>query len=655
METSKKQIETPVRENYNNDFDFVIAFYEEYIIQKYDLSYKAIAENIGNIAEQQKKPDFKKHESNVRQLLKGEKKKLQSDYIDFLATITLDFEVNLSKKNNSNNYLLRDTFFEKFKQSYLANDEISKRFETPDSFLANRYNIIETEAALFATAFPQTLFSVIDNRNFPKEHIKKIAYYTNSIGLEKKGNTLITLNNKTVKTAWLGHALSGYQDSIFLYFELGRLRRFADLFDIETKLFLIDLDWANNNHSVLKLKKEIANDVDDNLRKCRVFRLNLYKQLGIAVDKDINIANVQIEISKKRRFDSRVITKTSEQYAELSEKLRENRELKDFVTHLANLLLNQDRNTSFKHTENKELNTLFKFLSPQQCRNILEIIKLMAENFGVEYENFHYVFSQYYIQKMYSDSVKLGVISEERFDRVFNKLDVIQKFEDNLETTHEDDTDNIEKQETNHSVPHSMYHLYFDNYKCTTSNNKDLTVVPYYFPSGEVGKAYTTLSSALQEVILIFDYENEEGKSKIKTIINRMTAHNLALQMSDFFSFIFYFFPKTEYYKGLLEDIIKDFNPELADSFSHYTKPENEVKITSEKIFTMFYDREPLQVHFFPYLFYMQAKNDLSFDDKLRQFYVDLIIAVLRDVSKVLHINNWTTPKHKAETKDNER
>ena len=610
-----------------------------YLNNDLKFSWQKITEPIDEIADEQgRNNSFKKHFSTLSEIITGQRSNNpKSEYTIFLYEIFDEVEIRLNKAYLMAGRPLQTRFFELYKNKYEAiqrNED--KKFQKYQPFFSRRYKLSELDVSPFLTSFPIALMSIINKDNYKDYWIRDLeVYQTNirnasfsrEIGSHLQNDEIQEPSEKKERQkVYLGHALSAMSDNICLFYELGRYCRFCEVFDLIPNIYIIDIKWAKNNHSVVNLMKE-GFDIDENLFECLSYRRKLYSTLGINCS-ERGFNNMGMELDN-RKVDEAFIEKLSLDYYEASQKLLENSGIssplnaksKEKILAIIEDLENKDWVDMPPRIKNDEKLKFLQYIFFEKAsKKFLIVLKAVLKTYGrLDLETFRYTFLQRFIQHGYNDYLKLGVESEERLDKMFNIMDRTEDYKS--------------------SYSHKA--IYFEHYHfAVNAKNEKLDVIPYYFPSGAHAKEFTDTNEAINNAILIFDFNSEERKNKVRNIINKLELNQLSIQMSDFFSFINYFFKGDDFWDWFLNDFVSNFSLELVDSWREYREDSKEtLKSFINKLDSPFYNREPIPYYFYPYLFSLETKEiDHS---KLRNFYSELIIQILERVEKKMVISEW--------------
>ncbi len=143
----------------------------------------------------------------------------------------------------------------------------------------------------------------------------------------------------------------------------------------------------------------------------------------------------------------------------------------------------------------------------------------------------------------------------------------------------------------------------------------------------------------LSNAILLDDFKFEKEQEKIEVLINQLNLKQLAIQMSDLFSFCHYFFNKEDsfwmsFFKFLIDS---DCN----DCATAWKKYQNNISLLQEfrtKFLTIWYNNTNLPYFIYPYMYALKAKDDLEFNKQLRKTFAKIIIYVLSQVDEKMKL-----------------
>jgi hypothetical protein len=612
-------------------------------------SWRAITDAVNRHAgESEEWSQFKLDSTNFGPLMQGNKSRRPDNkriqfFIDVFPLVNAELRSSKSEKLRP----LKHMYYEHFKTKYeeiLAAEE--KQFKLPVPFFSRRYKVAEEDVPRFLSAFPLALQAFIDKRNYNPRWVSDLIEYSTKVPIgstNQDSNSFRKLfSGDGSRDSFIGHALSPYSETLALFFDLGRYLRFCEVFHKEPLIYLTDVDWAMYNNAVIHLRETFGEkeiDTGNNLRRSSVFRRKLYKKLGQYFSKEGNTNDIYEErllMDLASPIDTEIkmplLELISDHYAELSSDLLsvcklpdiKGENLKKFHSFFDDL---KDVNYNYNLLSPAYMADSVKFLKYFFIRRdkirIFKTIQTVLEHYKrLDKPTFLYTFAQRYIQHRYNHYIKLGVESEKRFDKSFFELDKADDF----------------------NVDISLHAVYFDQYHFTSSReNVQLEVIPYYFPSGKIWHTFPNDMARMKEqAILIFDHSDLEGRNKIKNIYKNLESHQLAIQMSDFFSFINYFFAKDEKFWLEFFSKVEVFNTEIVASWRSYQMaPHEKYDLFAEKLFSSFYDREELPYYFYPYLFASDARGDEQKETKLREFYSDLTPFVMERVVLELNTENW--------------
>ena len=562
------------------------------------------------------------------------------DILKTLIQLLKETEDKRKKESNSKKLsTLKNMFF----------DELKKCPTINLSTLSQRLRVKEDEILRFIVANPTIVFSLIDkdyvstNDNGKLTYLVSKAYHynANQIGInlfneqnedfddfynggkDNKEEKETTLSNKSDdKGIFLGHSLSPYSESICLLYELGRFKRIAEIFKTKHKIFLTGADWAEYNNSVRQI------DVPkDNLNSCLSFRDKLYKQMGI----DYEIINAQYQ------YQGIDINKQSTEYATYSDFLEqatimrhknaEKQQMLNFIEQLCN------RGTNFETLPNELQLLTFSIIDDKKNLYVIHTVK---KHFDLlDYNTFFYTLQQRFAQHKYIGWTKIAVESEQKFDASFIKM---------------------ENAEGN---PFHFGAVYYKHYYFKKENDRPLNIIPYTFPSGRVwddakkeksNNIPEAIKKAVSDIILIWDFENSKP-SKIKKLIDGLDLTELAIQMSDLFSFCNSFFSIYQNHLKFWNDLKNIlYNIDKGECYTSWEKCLNQQSLLNDfcdKFLTVWYDDVIIPYFFYPFLYIEQIKNENNLkiretrEKTLRDNFCAIINLILNSVHNKIQIEEW--------------
>lgn len=441
----------------------------------------------------------------------------------------------------------RDLFYKLLKKNVGKKLNISE----PLKFLADtasEYFVEIDEFLQFLVSNPVIIFSYIDKEyllikddNKEKHYVSKLYHFSSNkdIDLFKESsedfddfyNESHSIDFKKSEGLILGHGLSPVSETICLLFELGRFKRIASIYELKkSKIFLTGPGWASYNRSA----KELIPDEKKRksiLQKSHAFREKLYDNLKIPHNtlEDYNLN----AIPKHDNININTINKVAEEYEEYTlflKSIDQNISSNDYAINKKAILdiIETLSKPSSREILKDKIPTELKLLSFSIFEDIknLFIIHTIVKHFGSwDKDTFYYTLLQRYHQLSFNGWIKIAIESEKLFDASFTKLGKV---------------DGIG--ETNLGA---LYHKHYFFKK--GKDGMPLNVIPYTFPSGRVwNRNRNKLKDTINDVILLWDFE-ESRAPKLIQIISQIDLRQLAIQMSDLFSFCYYFFNKTEF------------------------------------------------------------------------------------------------------------
>lgn len=522
---------------------------------------------------------------------------------------------------------------------------------SPEDFfnkISKILNVRKDELKQFLVSNPVLIFDLINKKWKPLEekakknkNVSEVYFYSSEIGigiesdyqkLHKTDNEGTQSNTTAFSSAkkeskkyiFTGHALSPHSDSICLLYDLGRLKRISDVFSSDSLIYLTAPSWAKCNRTAIDLIKN-ENNRKEVLMDCLIYREKLYNKLKIIVD---TTEDHDITVKTNQNIINNVtIHNLAKEYAEYSNlfykmPLEEDRIHEHLVEILTKLYYH-----GYNIKVPAELKTLNYSITGDK-RHIFVILSILRHFNILDEDTFYYTFLQRFKQQQFPDSIKLAVESEEKFDSAFIQLDKVEGFTS-----------------TRFSAVYYK-HYYFKK----GLDNLPLNVIPYTFPSGSVWtNSGKNIDKAIENVILLWDFK-EERKQKITKLINEIELDQLAIQMSDLFSFCNYFFDE-EFWTGRtdiyghnipgLNKYLKELDPYCDIAWANYRKNPSLINKFSEYFLTMWTVDIDLPYYFYPFLHVRIATGDPVFESKVRATYSDIIIHTLTHLNKQMSLSEW--------------
>ncbi|MCG8096643.1 MAG: hypothetical protein JAZ17_23980 [Candidatus Thiodiazotropha endolucinida] len=367
------------------------------------------------------------------------------------------------------------------------------------------------------------------------------------------------------------HALSPMGDTINFLADLGRNARISVTLGKEFHIMLADRDWT-------RLNWVVQDYGEHNLTRSEDWRKSVYKSIG----GQVHVSNLDNSGHTKRR----VIESLASSYTELSRALFgkdnigkriENEKAKELVSGF-----------TFSTKTEPSICLLKNDIVDKNIGKEFRVIKQLMDNLKrVDESTFTYYFAQRYHQYRYNNYLKLAVRSERNFDIPFFEID----------SSEDKDKLGITKA------------IYFKDYilGLNGETNEEEFVIPYYFPSGSLYQDSNKLDEYLLKVIMLDDYEDEQ---KFVRIFDRMRYPHNARLASDYLSFIHMYLSNNKgdlrVFRSNIRKIIKEYSPELADSWGTYTKSNKDfsksVMIWRDYVFSKWPSKLKLPYYFYPYI-----------------------------------------------------
>jgi hypothetical protein len=287
----------------------------------------------------------------------------------------------------------------------------------------------------------------LDDYGITKE-IADYLFYSGSIGADNEFSNLEIPNSVDDFTNILMcHGLSPIGDSILLLADIGRSFRTSKVLRKPLKVMLADPTWMSSNRSIYKFTSLSEDDIDKGLRIAFHNREKLYSELKIDIDKKgISAYDRENAISRKKLqkicayyegLTSAIWGKSLKNNDEINDtedlyESKNNNEILKVITKPLELIPNFEGIGGFKVPEHIKALSQFPGVLRGIENNIkphLEILRTIAVLFSTfDAEIFSYFFTQYYAQNEYrGTSLKIAPISESKFDKPFDDLDLYFK------------------------------------------------------------------------------------------------------------------------------------------------------------------------------------------------------------------------------------
>ncbi len=522
-------------------------------------------------------------------------------------------EIELEEPDRDNTNLYKSYYFPILKKS-LKNKLSGK---CPLKFYSDLLNITEGDVTTFLCANPIVLFSNIHN-GFDKYSCSKfVEYNSDDAELVAVSDVRSFLNNNTrkislkhIKKSILGHALSPFSDSILLLCELGRYLRLCKTIGIEKiDILITDTDWAKLNYSVIELKSQILN-IMSNLDSCLDFRKELYNKLGFS-DIEVLAKHLVNSLDGKNIRSLEIEAAEFELYCRLLEPIIEQLDFENKKIDIPSLI------KRLSDVSQKEKLELLSLSIVNDLKNLYTISVVKQYFKGTDSSTFLYALLQRYTlhDNKYKYALKVGVESEKKFDFAFAKMDAFEGVKEKI-----------------------LNSVYFSHY----SFEKGLNIIPYTFPSGSFKEKYKT--GYENKAILIFDFLTDERKEKVKNIVLKIEIEQLAVQVSDLFSFANYFkFEDKDDFKKSMYDLFEKYNfQEVKDSWINYNNNPELSTLFKANMFSMWFDSAVLPYYFYPYIIALKCieESDVNLENMFREFTTEFIILLTKNVCETLKIKD---------------
>jgi hypothetical protein len=308
----------------------------------------------------------------------------------------------------------------------------------------------------------------------------------------------------------LCHCLTPVEDSIFLLAELGRVNRIAAGLGVPVKVMLADDSWSSLNW-VVKDYEDIAD-----LTKNYEFRKALYRNMNV------DLRSCSTSLTADDLVDPPLPHDDVSRYASEYEHLAEIFFGKDITSkRISDEILSETKASKLLKSlkvqtreGKKNILSLKVFFDPLQPH--LELVqKVHSKLRRLDRNTFRYFLLQLFHQARFPRSLKVAVTREKDFDQPF------KSFCSQLGKT------NYDRQAA----------IYLRDYSVGRGEGgHELTVHPYYFPSGSFyGNQPRPFEEYAQKAILLSDGGNDE---KIASILATMNDFQRARLIADLLSFV---------------------------------------------------------------------------------------------------------------------
>jgi len=469
------------------------------------------------------------------------------------------------------------TYLEKCKNPYI---------KSPLSDFINKLSISKNILNPLIYVIPEILFSVIHPYSKKYKNLFELWNLSDISSFDSFKKTLIC------------HALSPNGDTIFLLADLGRSLRISASINKKLHIMLADQEWSRYNWVVQDYG-------DDNLSRNFSFRQKLYNMLGINFDA-CNLTNVG-------SFNREYIERLAYEYEDFSKSIFGEKYIKKKLTSKEISYL-KDKLKLITVNYHEDLFNLSFF--SQKLKAEKEILFISLEYLrSLDKKSFTYYLTQRFHQYKYQNFLKIAVRSEKNFDVPFYELDKIEK--------------------TNHGVSHAIY---FDDYILNSTDNGEVFVIPYYFPSGSLYQGKKDIKYYQDKVLLLDDYNNQK---KFLSKISQMPFPHNARLISDFFSFIhFFLYPlngqsTNRNLKNEIEVYIKQYSLEFFKSWKYYSRPMKEfsekIVVFGDYFFSKWPENLPTPYYYFPYIIIEESKDSIKFYELFFTLF-NIIIRYIKNV-----------------------
>jgi hypothetical protein len=560
--------------------------------------------------------DFKSAYNNLYNLANNAKMEKMQSSLEKVEVFGENL-ISLPNKLHVYNKFFIDEIFPKAIKKLIKTK--SKGTEQNQYFLKKverQYCVHSNDIIQFIISNPTILFSWFDERfeySYDKEKINLVSPFF--VWDSSKNNKAKSYHNgkrpKKVqfkdKELLLGHSLSIIEDSICLLYDLGRAKRMEGLFDSKLNIYLTAADWATFNRSA-NIFYPIKEERDEHLEICLKKRVRLYEELRIHYDIFHNYGNDE----KYKRVKNNQLLKKA---FELKDKSIDygyvdnmnNKGIEDLISTLHEKLRNN---------EEKNKSDLYIIYSTLKHFHALDFHTIVYTLIQRNTEEHYYKKSLKYI--------KLAVESEFKFDNSFCKMDYYEGKRDNK-----------------NCVIYYKHYYFVNEYNEVSKNPIPQNVIPYTTTAGRVGLGLKDIEEVKEKVILLSDFKN---KDKISSIVEKMDLKQIAIQMSDLFSFCNYFFSKDSVFWRLLFERLNKFDGgDCATSWDNYSKKKEGFM---KYIFTPIFDTlDYIPYYFYPFIYEIyinKAKSDdRPYEERLfRALFADVVAIVLDNVDKKMNYNN---------------
>lgn len=457
---------------------------------------------------------------------------------------------------------------------------------SPNQLISHSFNLLHFTNELLCV-LPEILCGYIAGGKLREDVILKNA--EKCLSLKNRDGVLLC------------HALSPYSESIGFYCDLGRAFRISKGLSLPLKVMLAGKQWTNYNWVVTDLK------LKNNLPKNEEWRKKVYSTLFDIEADVLSVDDVQTD------FKVDIHAEANEYVTLLIKMFGANVTKKKFTDDEVEELLSREH----LFFELSELNILKNGIRP-----IRATIECVLRNFKrADEETFIYFLTQYYHQSRYNGYIKVSMKREKDFDDSFR---------------------DIHKIFTASEVKHdNLIGLYLEDYKYGQKGDKQITVHPYYFPSGSLyGIFNKNLKSAVKNCIMIGDYNDKE---KIKRILSSLNYFQRARILSDLLSFAHALSLKHEYIKHSISRWFKMKKPEYYFySWETFTNKNNQGEISqfmddwTDLIFSTWatHDNFPIPYWFLP--FFWDDKTNSSDTKVTIDQQVELVSIILTEANNNL-------------------
>ncbi|HRF75740.1 MAG TPA: hypothetical protein PLB46_04155, partial [Chitinophagales bacterium] len=509
-------------------YQHLVEFYQTKLSHEFHYNYKEIHNAINEIIETKNfSSEFKRDYSNFKEYVQGQKKSPNVKYVNFLLEIKDDVHLHLMINNPQIHFPLQDKFYKLFnsKLKLILNNE-KKEFQHDTTFFSRRYKIHNNDVGEFLTAFPTTIWAIIDKESYDQDYVSDLILNSSDSASIQSVKKMSTFEPNQII---LGHALSPVSDSIFLLMELGRYLRICHTLNKSPRIYLTDTSWAKYNYSVIEYFSDDPEKAKTHLNANFRFRKKLYGMLGIECEiqdpsnflsSGEEIKQLEKTIDSYNTFGNLLFNSISNGERGVENKKR----VLDFIDKSLDKKIDERPEDEY----NNELTflKLYPAIPLEVIDKMFFITKTVLKNYkDINEHTLKYAFYQRFAQRKYSGCLKVGVRSETKFDQSFARMD------------------KYENEHAKSNVNNKLYGVYLDHYFFSRlENNQPIDIIPYTFPSGRFSSAFPKIEDAINNAILLWDFIDEDRKSKVKRLIDNLELAQLAIQFSDLLSFTFYFF-----------------------------------------------------------------------------------------------------------------